>query len=470
MDDVNTALLLLLVYTVGITAFGVWTGRHVRGADDFFVASRKLTWVLVGSTVLAANIGAGTTVGAAGQAYTDGISAWWWNGSAGFGALVLALWVGPRLWKIAVERNHLTVGDFLEDQYNPTVRGVVAALLLVGTLAVLAGQLIAGAAVLEVVAGMPRWQGVAAGGIAMTIYFTAGGMLSSAWVNAVQLAVLLGGFLVALPLVLTHVGGLGAITAAPDVPPTYWDPLYSAGARSGWTFLIMLAPSFVISPGLVGKAYAAESVRAVRIGIGAAAVIQLAFSFLPVLLGMSARVNFPGLTNENLVLPTVLLNELPTLVGALALSAVFSAEVSTCDAILYMLSTSSSRDLYQRFFNRSASSAQVLKVARIAAIGGGIAGMVLAIQLETIVGALSIFYSLMGATLFVPVIGALLIPRANSRDAMAAIIGGVGALTTVYFMTNGKGWWDPSLWGLIGSTIAFAGSRLISSGTTSRTG
>ena len=59
-----------------------------------------------------------------------------------------------------------------------------------------------------------------------------------------------------------------------------------------------------------------------------------------------------------------------------------------------------------------------------------------------------------------PVAAALLFPAANARDAMAAIVGGVGTLLTVYLATTGKGWWDPSLWGLIGSAIGFTLSRL----------
>jgi SSS family solute:Na+ symporter len=460
---VNVPLILLLVYTVAITAFGVWIGRRVRGPADFFVAGRKLTWPLVGGTVLAANIGAGTTVGAAGLAYKDGISAWWWNGSAGLGTLVLALWLGPKLWAVATERGHLTLGDYLEDRYSASVRAIIAVLLAIGTLAILAGQLIAGAAVLEVVAGLPRWQGVIIGGIAMTLYFTAGGLLSSAWVNAVQLIVLIGGFAVALPLVWSKVGGAAAITAA-NVPDTFWDPLYSAGAFSGWTMLILLGPSFVISPGLVGKAYGAESIRALKIGLSAAAIAQLLFSFLPVLLGMSGRVNHPGLENINLVLPTVLLNELPVFVAALALSAVFSAEVSTCDAILYMLATSSSKDLYHRFMNPQATPGQVLRVARTAAMVGGVLGMFLAVQLATIVDALRIFYSLLAASLLMPVVGGLLWRRATARDAIAGIAGGVGTLLAFYFATSGKEWNDPSLWGLIGSAVAFGASCLLRRG------
>lgn len=453
----NVPLVFLLAYTVALTAFGVWIGRLVKVPADFFVAGRRLTWPLVGATVLAANIGAGTTVGAAGLAYHDGISALWWNGAVGIGTLVLALWVGPKLWALATARGHFTVGDFLEDRYGGTIRGLVAVLIALGALALLAGQLIAGAAVLEVVAGLPRWQGIAIGGVAMTVYFTAGGLLSSAWVNALQLVLLIGGFLVAVPLVLTKVGGLDGIAAAPGIPATFWDPMYSAGVSSGWTMLILLTPSFIISPGLVQKAYGALDARTVRIGLGVAAGAQLLFSFLPVLLGMAARVNHPDIASANVVLPTVVLAELPAWLGALSLAAIFSAEVSTCDAILFMVSTSSSRDLYQRFVNPSASPAQMLRVARAAALIGGGLGMFLATQLATIIDALKIFYSLLSATLFVPVAGALLSKRAGAREAMAAIVCGITTLLAVQFGTSRTGWWDPSLWGLIASAIGFVG-------------
>jgi SSS family solute:Na+ symporter len=452
---VNIALIFLLAYTIGLTAFGVWIGRHVKVPADFFVAGRRLTWPLVGATVLAANIGAGTTVGTAGLAYRDGISALWWNGAVGIGTLILALWVGPKLWALATARGHFTVGDFLEDRYGGTVRGLVAILIAVGALALLAGQLIAGAAVLEVVAGLPRWQGIAIGGIAMTVYFAAGGLLSSAWVNALQLVLLIGGFLVAVPLVLSQVGGLDGIAAAPGIPSTYWDPMYSAGVSSGWTMLILLTPSFIISPGLVQKAYGAIDARTVRIGVGVAAGAQIVFSFLPVVLGMAARVHHPDIASANVVLPTVVMAELPAWLGALTLAAIFSAEVSTCDAILFMVATSSSRDLYQRFINPAASPVQMLRVARAAALIGGVLGMVLATQLATIIDALRIFYSLLSATLFVPVAGALLSARAGSREAMAAIVCGVTTLLAVQFGTDRTGWWDPSLWGLIASAIGY---------------
>ena len=450
-------LALLLLYSIGLTLFGVWVGRKVRGSADFFVAGRKLTAPLIFSTVLAANVGAGTTIGAAGQAYIDGVSAWFWNGAAGLGSIVLAFWIGPRLWKAASDHGFLTAGDYLEYRYGPLVRGLLASLIWLGTLAILAGQLIAGAAVLTAVADIPRPVGAAIGGIAMTIYFTAGGLLSSAWVNAVQLSVLLVGLIIAVPLGLAAAGGLSAIVASPDLPATFWDPWYSSGPGSGYAFLALLGPAFVISPGLIQKAYGAESQRAVKLGIGAAGVAQMLFAFVPLLLGLAARHLHPGLAERDLVLPTLLVQSLPWFIGTVALAAVFSAEVSTCDAILFMLSTSLSQDLYKRFLNPQATDRQVLFVARAAALVGGLAGVLLAVQLPNVIAALSIFYSLLGVSLFVPIVAGLYVARAGTPEALAAV--SAGMITLLYLRVQPWAatsiWFNPSLAGLVAAAVAF---------------
>jgi SSS family solute:Na+ symporter len=62
-------------------------------------------------------------------------------------------------------------------------------------------------------------------------------------------------------------------------------------------------------------------------------------------MGMAARVTMPDITDPNAVLPSLLTHGLPPWLGALGLAAIFSTEVDTCDAILFMLSTSASKDL-----------------------------------------------------------------------------------------------------------------------------
>src|SRR6186713_2891371 len=104
-----THLTLLLLYSLAQIALGLWIARRVRSTSDFFVAGRRLGPGLLFATFLAANIGAGSTVGAAGLGYRDGLSAWWWVGSAALGSLVQAFLVGPKMRRIAADRGLHTV-------------------------------------------------------------------------------------------------------------------------------------------------------------------------------------------------------------------------------------------------------------------------------------------------------------------------------------------------------------------------
>jgi SSS family solute:Na+ symporter len=216
--------------------------------------------------MLAANIGAGSTVGATALGYTNGISAAWWVGSAGIGSLVLAFWIGPAMRREAAAHDLRTVGDYLEYRYSPAIRGVVAVLLWIGSIFILAGQLVALGVILHTVIGLPFAAGCLIGGIVITAYFAAGGLLSSARVNAVQLAVKLGGFALALPLAIAAFGGWHAVSHVRSDDPVYWQ--FWKYGPPGLVYLATFAPSFAISPGLLQKVLAREMIA--RSGLASA--------------------------------------------------------------------------------------------------------------------------------------------------------------------------------------------------------
>ena len=435
----NLYLVLILAYSLFQVALGLWMGRNVKTSGDFFVAGRRLGPGLLLATLVAANIGAGSTVGATGLGYRDGLSAWWWVGSAAIGSFILAFTVGPRIRRVAAERNLHTVGDFLEYRYGREVRGVIAALLWVGTLAILAGQLIAMGVVLHAVAGVAPWVGIVLGGAVMTAYFTAGGLMTSARLHLIQLVVELGVYATLVPVAIAAAGGWPSVVARAPATPGYWS-LWQGGA-SGWVYLALLVPAFVVSPGLLQKVYGARDDRAVRWGVGGNAVLLLLFALVPAVLGVIARALHPDLARHELALPTLLLHDLPPVVGALGLAAVFSTEVNTADAILFMLSTSLSQDLYRRFLKPDATDAQVLRVARGAAVAGGVLGIGLALVSSTVIGALSIFYTLLGVCLFVQVVAGLYTRRVGTPEALAAIVAGVALVAAVELDRRlGAGW------------------------------
>lgn len=451
----NTHLIVLLGYSAALVGLGLWIGRRVNSTGSFFVANRALGPGLIFSTMLAANIGAGSTVGATGLGYRDGLAAWWWVGSAGIGSIVLALWIGPRIRQLAQRYEFKTVGDFLEWRYGRNVRAIMSLLTWAGSLTVPAAQLIAIAFILNVVAGIPKTTGCLIGGGVVIVYFTAGGLLTSAWVNVVQLAVKLIGFLVALPFALNSIGGFSALSNVQADNASYWN--FWHGGASGVMYLALLGPAFIVSPGLLQKIYGARDDRAVRIGVGLNALGLLLYAAVPVMLGMIARASFPDLASRELALPMLLMHSVPPLVGGLGLAAVFSAEISAADAGLFMLTTSLSQDLYRRFINPTASDAHMLLVTRIAAVICGGLAVWIAISATSIIGVISLFYGLLGVALFIPILAGLFTRRAGAPEAIASIACGVSTMVAVHFATDAKGAFGmtPALLGLIAASVGF---------------
>ncbi len=452
----NLHVTILAGYSLILLAIGLIIGRRVSGASDFFVARRSLGPGLIFSTMLAANIGAGSTVGATSSGYLNGVEAWWWVGSAAIGSLILAFWIGPAVRGIAARHNLRTVGDYLEFRYSRTVRAVISVLLWIGSLFILASQLIGLGWILEVVAGVPKPIGCAIGGGLITVYFAAGGLLTSAWVNVVQLTVKLAGFAIAVPLAISRTGGWNALTAIHAEDSAYWTfwRFNAAGALN----LALLTPAFIVSPGLLQKVFGARDDHAVRVGVGMNALGLFLYAAIPALLGIIARGQFPDLAAADLALPMVLMHSLPPLAGALGLAAVFSAELSAADASLFMLTTSLSQDLYKRFVRPDSTDDHILRVARWTTIGSGTFAVAIALVSQSVIKTLTIFYTLLGVSLFVPILAGLYSPRTSTTSALASIAAGVSVMLIAYVATSGTGWGilTPALAGLLAAISAWA--------------
>ena len=427
-------LTFIIIYALILIAFGAYIGRRAKTASDFFVAGRNFNSGLLFTTLIAANLGAGSTVGVAALAYTHGLSAWWWIGSAGIGSMILAFIVGPKIWRIARENNFYTLSDYLDKRYSKFFSGIISVMMSVGTLALFSGQLLGIAWILEVVAEVPKTYGIITGAIVTTLYFAAGGLLSGAMVNIVEVAVILAGFVVALPFVWNFSGGLEGIREHVN-NSSYFD-FYGMGSTAIIGYMVMLIPSFFISPGLIGKVFAAKDERAIKIGTALNGLVQLIFAVIPVIIGMAAFSCFPDLTRADLALPTAMKNMMPFFAASMALAAIFAAEVSTADTVLYMLAGSLTNDIYKRFFNPEISDKKLLTFSRIVTIICGVSGIILALRLESIISALTIFYSLMSVSLSAPLVFGLFTKKASNMGAILSALAGVALTLFITFYKN----------------------------------
>ena len=455
-----TYLTILILYAIAMIALSIYVARRSKNSSDFFVAGRGLGAGLIATTLLAANIGAGSTIGATGLGYRIGLQAWWWVGAAGIGSLLLAGTIAPKIWRVARDNNLYTVGDYLEFRYSPSVRGLASVLLWIGSLIIFAGQLIGGAALLHVVAGINKTLGYLIAAAVVTFYFSIGGLHTAVRVNVLQLAVKLLGFGLALAyLIYNH--------SAPDDAAIHaLSPGFHSFTESGigtpLFYLATFTPAFIISPGILQKVFAARDESAARRGVGINAFGLLVFAIVPALFGIFARLYFPALANSELALPTLLTQALPFWIGALLLAAIFAAELSAADAVLFMLTTSLSKDLYKAYLNPNASDTQLMRVARIVAIVCGLLGTVLAMGLETVYAALTIFYTLLTAALLLPIIVGLYSKRVTAHAALAGMIASVSVTFAIHYLSNkpGYGGVPPAIFGIVAGGVVMSVSAL----------
>lgn len=469
----NIYLVALLLYSIFLMALGMVMSRKVKNSADYLVAGRSLGTARLFATFLAANIGAGSTVGATGLGYRMGMSAWWWVGSACIGTFLLSQFLGPKLWRIAKEHGLATLQDYLEFRYSKAVKAIIAVLFWFGALAILAGQLIAISWILNTVAGIPKWEGCLIGGVVAIVYCTAGGLMSSSFVNMFELAVTMSGLLLAVPFALHALGGwshLHDMVLANTGSTTKTAALFSltgAGPKQLLAWIAILVPSFMISPGLVQKVYGARDVKTVRWGVGLNSLGQAIFAFVPGVLGLCAFAAMPHLLNPELALPAAMKTLLPKWLGVWTLASIFSAELSATDAILFMLSTSLAVDLYKTFLNPGVSQQKMLWVSRMASIGAGILGVLLAVVLPSIIVAVQIFYALIAVVLFVPVLAGLYSNRVLSAAALSSIFSALAATLTTIRMTHGAGIgvFSPQAIGIATAAFVMIGFRIFAPST-----
>ncbi len=462
----------LLFYSIFLMGLGLYISSRVKNSSDFLVAGRSLGTGRLFATFLAANIGAGSTVGATGLGYRFGFSAWWWVGSASIGTFVLSQFLGPKLWVMAKEHGLATLQDFLEFRYGKVVKATISLLFWCGALAILAAQLIAISWILNTVAGIPKWEGCLIGGIVAIVYCTAGGLMASSFVNMFELAVTMSGLLLAVPFAIHAVGGwthLHEVIAAQRAATHATGDMFSivgAGPKQVLIWVAILIPSFMISPGLVQKIYGAKDVKTVRVGVGLNSLGQAIFAFVPPILGLCALAALPHLANPELALPAAMKLLLPKWLGVWTLASIFSAELSATDAILFMLSTSLAVDLYKTFLKPNVTQRELLVASRVTSAGAGVLGIVLASVLPSIIAAISIFYGLIAVSLFVPVVAGLYSRRVLSSAAMASILCAVTATIVTMRLTHnqGIGLFSPQAIGIATAAIVMLGFRVFHPG------
>lgn len=203
-------IIVFLALAVLIIGVGLWASRgeethSEHGAQDYFLAGRKLTWWLVGFSLIAANISTEQFVGMSGKAADwlgMAIASYEWM--AAITLVVVAFVFLPKFLKSGI----YTIPEFLEYRYNTFARTVMAIATLIILVGVPTASVIYSGA--KVITG--NFQGAAIGpldfgnitlacwiiGSVAAIYVFTGGLKACAWTDLMWgSGLILGGGIIA---------------------------------------------------------------------------------------------------------------------------------------------------------------------------------------------------------------------------------------------------------------------------------
>ena len=93
-----------------------------RSAEDYFFANKTLTWYLVGSSVIAANISAEQFIGMSGSGYAIGLAIAVYEWIAALILIVVAKYFLP----VFIHNKIFTMPQFLALRYNNQIRTILA--------------------------------------------------------------------------------------------------------------------------------------------------------------------------------------------------------------------------------------------------------------------------------------------------------------------------------------------------------
>ncbi|MCC7473986.1 MAG: sodium/solute symporter [Pirellulales bacterium] len=188
-------VITVVLFFVAVIGLAIYKSRREGTSEDYFLASRGLTWPLIGLSIVAANISTEQMVGMAGQgAGSTGLAVSLWALSGSVGIVLIAFTFLPRFLSAGI----YTMPEFLEYRYNATARAIMAVMTIVIYVAVLlATVLYSGGLAIRTIFDIGLTPSVWLIGIVAAFYTTWGGLKAIAWADLIQgLMLLIGGGLI----------------------------------------------------------------------------------------------------------------------------------------------------------------------------------------------------------------------------------------------------------------------------------
>ena len=361
MSLVAWSWLFLILYIGAMLLIG-WLGqRRVQHADDFAVARGSYGPVFLAFAFAATTASGATFLGGPGLAYSWGLATVWGNFLYPIGVYFGVL-ICMRLIASSGNRfGNRTIPEYLGDRFQSDGIRVIVSVFSLVLFFYLAGQLVSGLVMFEVMLGMPPIWALIVTSVVLMIYVVLGGAHADILTDGAQGVMMLVLAVVVIALFVLGVGmegGLPALLESLERQDEHLvQPLNTQTAlyHSPWSIICIVFAHIPLGllPHLGNKLWALKDT-----GGQQRSFIKMAFTFgitlgMLGLAGLLARGLLGGALNEeganpNQALPMLFIELFPAWLAALIGVGILAAIMSTADGLVVSSSQIISNDLYRR--------------------------------------------------------------------------------------------------------------------------
>jgi SSS family solute:Na+ symporter len=415
---------VLIAYAVAMVAFGLYFYFRVQRYSDYYDGGRTWGIWIVGCAVAATNIGAGNTMGSVAMAYRDGISAGWYVTLQALAFIPFAYIAVHKIYPL----KETTLAEYLESRYQPWLRPISAVALALATFAILPAQIVGGATVVTALIGLDYTTAFLTVGATLILYSALGGMPSLTYGDVYQWVLMLGGFLIGVPIFISAAGGLAQVMAGvPDTHASWW-----YGATGTWNpptiaaWLVTVVMARFGSQEWYQRIRASKSVEASRRGFVLGGLMAAPFGFLTMLIGIAALQQMPTLANPEEAFARSMMASMPIGLRALMMSAILAAVVTSGESSVNAATALFVNDVGKRVVP-GRSDRFYLRMSQVSCAVLGLAAMFLALSAPHIVEYIRLGF-MIRTPVAITVLMGLYWRGANATGAAAAIIVGTLAV------------------------------------------
>lgn len=365
---------ILGAYLIAMIGVGLRFARRQHTTEDFFLAGRRMPWLVVAMSMYASLTSAITFMALPATAYQENISFLVVSLVSPLVAPFLIVLFYPFYQRLRVTTSY----EYIDHRFGRAARFCVSSLFILARLGWLGTVIYAPALALSVVTGIPLSLCLLAMGLLATIYTTLGGLAADIWTDVIQFVIMIGGVAWLIVTLITRVpdGAAGILSLAAETGRLHvinWNfDLYSmSGIVVGLTYFFKLMQDYGTDQTTVQRMMAVPTMR----GVGKALIFNALVDFVIIAallfvgLGLFAyHQAFPerlpdGLARDQ-ILPYYIIHALPDGVSGLLITALFAAAMSSMDSGISCISTVIINDFVKPLRKGSSNEARDLRLAR----------------------------------------------------------------------------------------------------------